>query len=118
MGRNSEGSDLKGSLRLGQKHLVRNSHLGGRGGTSARKGGVKHQGGLRQRNWRPPPWIFGAKDRKDRKEWKAWVIDKERKMNTCIYICTYYMHIYFWLNIIGDIKCCRSRRQKMIALET
>ena len=54
------------------------------------KGGVKHQGGLRQRNWRPPPWIFGAKDRKDRKEWKAWVIDKERKMNTCIYICTYY----------------------------
>ena len=101
MGRNSEGSDLKGGLRLGQKHLVRNSHLRGRGGTSARKGGVKHQGGLRQRNWRPPPWIFGAKDRKDRKEWKAWVIDKERKMNTCIYICTYYMHIYFWLNIIG-----------------
>ena len=49
MGRNSEGSDLKGGLRLGQKYLVRNSHLGGRGGTSARKGGVKHQGGLRLR---------------------------------------------------------------------
>ena len=58
MGRNSEGSDLKGGLRLGQKYLVQNSHLGMWGGTSAYKGAAYLQKVEDLRIWAPREFEF------------------------------------------------------------